>query len=570
MSGENWSIKINGQNAGFAQIKASSAVLCMRSLAPDFLKICSPQKFDFAEGDEIELFFGEERKFKGECASIKTGISAQKKSREAVFKNAWRALEQIPYTQDWQELLDSQQTASAQKSSRVILGQNLSGEKISAAAQIADIIACANAHGANIAAGACAISAQIPSDEAADISCAQAILRVLKWLPDIVSRFDYSQSAPELSFIKRADAPALDISAMPVKNITFTKRRDLQVESVCVNYEKTNTVDGASFKAVSRDVYPPNAAAGGKNSLMLTVKLGGYSQKIQRQKVETQNIQISDQNWWKSKVPFLNDARISGFTLRNVSRTSTLPRELLSGNIMDWMLCSLERDTISADAEYFIGGKSAGVQSVKISLLATNAQSTTYSRALSVSIEEPQPQGLARAIFEASNAPQTEGECAIANAGGISAYAKNIFYKDELANACAFETSLDIFKNSLKVKFGPPKHLYPADISELFRTAATRKAPQNPQIRLTGETSKDNIFRYSDSVYSPISASFEKDAHSLEIKDPRSGSVAVSIDPLDIDPPASSIIVSLKKLVVVENGLPKEAYFLMSQPFIGE
>ena len=253
--------------------------------------------------------------------------------------------------------------------------------------------------------------------------------------------------------------------------------------------------------------------------------------------------------------------------MRNISRTSTLPRELLSGNIMDWMLCSLERDTISADIEYFTGEKSAGVESVKISLLATNARTTTYSRALSTAVEEPQPSGLAQAVYEASNVPQTEGTCEILNAGGECAICKKIAYAGKLENACVMESRLDLFKDSLKVKFGPPKHLYPDDISELFRTAAIRKVPQNPQIRLTGETTKDNVFKYSDSVYSSNAERFTKDCHKLEIKSPRDGAVAVSIDPLDIGEDDDAGMVSLKKMLIVENGEPRYAYFLMSEPF---
>ncbi|MBR4597775.1 MAG: hypothetical protein IKO42_05200, partial [Opitutales bacterium] len=459
------------------------------------------------------------------------------------------------------------QAASTQTSARVILGQNSSGEKISAAAQIQDIVACANARGANISLAPMSIQAQIPADETADITCAQAVLRVLKWLPDVVSHFDYSAQTPALIFQKRADLQTLDISSLAIKNISFKKRRDLKVESVCVNYEKTNTVNGSNFKEIERDVYPQNASIGGKNSLVLTVPLGGYSQKTQHQKVETQEIQTSSQSWWAGKVPFLNNPDISGFVVRNISRNSTLPRELTSGNIMDWMLCSLERDSISADIEYFIGGNSAGVESVKINLLATNARSTTYSRTLSTSIEEPVPSGLAQAVYEASNAPQTEGSCEIANAGGECAICKKIAYANELENACAVESRLDIFKNSLKIKFGPPKHLYPDDISELFRTATIRKVPQNPQIRLTGETSKDNIFKYSDSEYMPIVTRYTKGRHKLEIEYPDGGDAAVLIDPLDIDENDDAGVVSLKKMLIVENGEPRYAYFLMGEPF---
>lgn len=560
-----WSVKINGKPFPIGDLKLKSAVLNLRTLASDYFKISSPKKFPFAEGDKLSLFFNGVCRFAGNCNSLKTSISAQKKSYEAVFKNAWAELEKIPYTQDWQAMLEDAQAISPQRISRIILGQSADGEKISAGEQIADIIACANSKGAGISTSEIGISTQIPADEASDMSCAQAILRVLKWMPDIATEFDYSnENTPVLNFKKRSACETVSIENAAVKSISFEKRNDLKVQNVCVNYEKTNTVNGAAFKAVSRDVYPPESDIGCKNSLMLTVPLGGYSQKTQHQKVETADISISSKSWWKSKVPFLNNSKISHFNLKNIKRKSTLPRELLSGNVMEWMLCALERDTISADVEYYIDGKVAGMESVSLKLLATNARTTTYSRTVTTSKQEPQPSGLAQAIFEATEDTQTEGECAIINAQNLNLFLKNILYENELENACVTQTALDIFKGELKAKFGPPKHLYPADIAELFRTASTRKTVQNPQIRLTGETSKDNTFQYSDNVYTPVIAGFPQDSYKLSIANPEDGSEIVSIDPNDIPSTDEVNDISLKKLLIVSNGNPRHAYFLMS------
>ncbi|MBO5780884.1 MAG: hypothetical protein J6R08_00260 [Opitutales bacterium] len=560
-----WSVKINGSPFQIADLKLKSAILNLRTLASDRFKISSPKKFPFSEGDRLSLFFNGACRFAGFCGSLKTSITAQRKTYEAVFKNAWAELEKIPYTQDWQALLDESQSVSTQKISRIILGQSANGEKISAGEQIADIIACANSKGAGISIGEIGISAQIPADEASDMSCAQAILRVLKWMPDIATEFDYSdENAAVLNFKKRSECETISIENNAVKSISFEKRNDLKVQNVCINYEKTNTVNGANFKAVSRDVYPPNSEIGCKNSLMLTVPLGGYSQKTQHQKVETADISISSESWWKSKVPFLSNPKISHFNLKNIKRKSTLPRELLSGSVMEWMLCALERDTISADVEYYIDGALAGKESVSLKLLATNARSTTYSRTVAATKQEPQPSGLAQAIFEATEETQTEGECSIANAQNLNLFLKNILYKNELENACATETSLDIFKGELKAKFGPPKHLYPADIAELFRTASTRRTAQNPQIRLTGETSKDNSFQYSDSVYTPVIAGFPQDSYKISIANPEDGSEIVAIDPNDIAESDEVTGISLKKLMIVSNGNPSHAYFLMS------
>lgn len=565
LSENNWRVKINDSEFPIEDLKLKSATLNLRTLASDTFKISSTKKFNFEEGDSIALYLNGICKFSGICTSLKTSLSSQKKSYEATFKNAWSFLEEIPYTQDWQALIDDAQTTSSQKISRVILGQKDDGEKISSGAQIADIIACANAKGANISTNEIDISTQIPADETADMSCAQAILRVLKWIPNIVTKFDYSnENLPLLIFQKRENCQTTSIENCVVKDISFSKRTDLKVQNVCVNYEKTNSINGTSFKVITRDVYPQNADIGCKNALMLTVPLGGYSQKTQKQKVETANISISNQSWWKSKVPFLNNPKISSFNLRNVTRKSTLPRELVSGNIMEWMLCSLERDTISADIEYYIDSNLAGKETVTVKLLATNASTRTYSRTVTSTKQEPQPSGLAQAIFEATNQTQTEGKCTIAKASCLDLFLKNISYNNELENACVTETNLDIFKDEVKLKFGPPKHLYPTDIAELFRTAKTRRTSQNPQIRLTGETSKDNTFQYSDNFYTSTISDFSEDTYKLTIAKPDDGSDFIKIDPNDILPEDNISEVKLKRLLIIDNGSPTYAYFLMS------
>ncbi len=562
-----WTIKIKGNEFPLEDLKLKTATLNLRTLAADTLKISSTKEFDFEESDSVSLFLNGVCKFSGVCTSLKTSHFSQKKSSEATFKNAWSFLEEIPYTQDWQALLDDAQATSSQKISRVILGQNKSGEKIPASEQIADILDCANSKGANITTTNINISTQIPADETSDMSCAQAILRVLKWMPDIVTKFDYSnENSPSLIFEKRSNCEEISIENNLIKEISFAKRNDLKIQNVCINYEKTNSVNGSNFKVISRDIYPANSTIGCKNSLMLTVALGGYSQKTQEQKVETSKIEVGDKSWWQSKIPFLNNPKITHFNLRNVTRKSTLPRELLSGNIMQWMLCSLERDTISADIEYYIDNVPAGNEHFSLKILATNASTKTYSRTVTSTKQEPQPTGLAQSIFEATSQTQTEGKCTILNAANLDLFLKNITYKNKLENACVTECNFDIFKNELKLKFGPPKHLYPTDIAELFRTAKTRRASANPQIRLNGETSKDNIFQYSDNVYTPMVAEYPQDIFKLSITNPEDGTEIIKIDPQDIEEAESEIEVSLKKLAIVANGEPQEAYFLMSNP----
>lgn len=143
------------------------------------------------------------RKFAGRILKIPVSKSAQKSEIEIIAKNAWSYLEETVYQQTWTRAVNG--TPSAILRSRVSLGQNSAGEKISVGEQLEEILAYAVSCGAQFAIGTIDIDSPMLIDEACDLSCAQAVAKVLKWSPNSSVYFDYDcDGLPRINIKKRS------------------------------------------------------------------------------------------------------------------------------------------------------------------------------------------------------------------------------------------------------------------------------------------------------------------------------------------------------------------------------
>lgn len=108
-------------------------------------------------------------------------------------------------------------------------------------------------------------------DEAKDLSCAEALLRVLKWTPNCAAFFDYSaQGNPKINVLSRSSLPTIEIDAQSsgVKSVSVASRPDLKVESVSIKYERVHSQNEFSWLTVDEDIYPPDSPSAAKTPLL--------------------------------------------------------------------------------------------------------------------------------------------------------------------------------------------------------------------------------------------------------------------------------------------------------------
>lgn len=561
-----YSVKISGEVFSLSQICASGCVLKLKSLACDELAIISPLPQLAALNQEIELFSGSVRKFRGRCSDISAKISGSKSSYVYTFKNAWLDLRELPYLQKWLCVSHSDSAYNPVNvfKARNLFGLDYDGAKLDSASHIAEIIDYAQSKGASLELGSCEATAQFPAYEARDLTCEQALLRILKWSPDVISYFDYAQDTPVLNLKKRSSLPEKSLEGLKLKSLQYAPCRDLQVGSVNIIYERTHTIDGESYSSYETDFYPASAQSDAKNCLSFTVELSGRRANTLVQKIETENIATNSEDWWKSKAPFLKEFEGCDISIDSIKRVSSLPRELVSGTVMEWMLKSVERDIITADISVSKEGSKILTKKVCIKLVATNASSQTYTSVSVSQQSEPTPVGVAKSLYEAMCDLQYKGSLSLIDESGESFAASKIALPGKFGNAAVCESSLNILSKNLTLKFGPQKYLQGDEFAELFRIPKLQNSASSI-VRNSAKEIKDAPIELSPGNNQTDTQSFDSEINFLDLIHPGENSTEIVLDPKLIE--LENLTMQPRKYAVVHNGQLAYAYILSTETF---
>lgn len=445
----------------------------------------------FAYGTAYSIYKDAARVFHGACITTPRFATGKVESISYRFAGGWWWLEKIPYTQNWKA---GTENATAAKT-RVILGYNDAGEEISANAQLTAIINCAIAGGAPLAKGTISVSAKVlPHDEQVDLTCADAINRLLAWFPDTSVWIDYSQETPTIHMVRRASLSAVSIATANLADeVSIAPRYDAQIPGVRLIYEIVSpSGDGRVRDVVVDSAGTPNAIG----AMTMTVQLSGGSVRYLWQRVKVDGDTPSSltsetaKTWWKTKLPHLDgwadvtlhDAEPS--TWPPVVDLKTCDNELLDGEIQPWMTTKRATNvTAKVLADYTLNG-----QTVKDAVLSYNLTMTNSSTGISNALEslippDTVPEGLAAEIYAAVGALHHEGQIKLVAAeppapatpgntlnltGGLAAWA---------SMAAAIQSiDMDVDLGTTTISFGPPEHLGPSDLVQMA-LANTRRRP---------------------------------------------------------------------------------------------
>jgi hypothetical protein len=526
--------------------------------------------------EPVTILHGGEPWFSGLVTETPSLGTAAAESCDYRISGPWWYLESIIYQQPWNLISDPTDPESGLATthkSHIILGQSVSGSPISIRQQLGDILAYAVASGAQLAydLGEGDLDFSFPYDECKDLSCAEALQRVLRWVPDARIHFDYSATPPVLCLLRRGDAEKISIPLGPaLRSLSITPRHDLRLAGVIIKYERSHSADGYVWNTLETDCYPEEISEQQPRLLVLTVELAGSRSHSLMQRVRAESIHLSSPAWWKSHLPALGGIDDGDLTILESSRDSELPRELVDGGIADWMGVEVEADIARAKISYTQSGMVVQEQEVAVKLKATDAQSRTYSRLASYSPEESTPQGLARLLFESFSQSPHGGELrweggeipaipmgALINVtGGQPQWAEMDGEIQEI-----FE---EVDSGSLRLRIGPPSHLGLQQLVQLTRSNRRREAARSGLARLSGE---------------PAGTKIDQPAH-LPTENSHSGaSVFSKILLRQGDDPERQIIldadaiglggltIQCREEDVVENGTLRKRLVLASQPY---
>lgn len=414
----------------------------------------------------------------------------------------WWHLENLVYQQSWNQAitLDNTETLHTIHTGRIILGQDIHGNPIHNGQQISEILQYAIQQGAPIAIGEITLDVLFPSDETKDISCSEAIQRLLRWSPDSILWFDYSTTPPSLNIKKRTEIPKSNLylnQNTSIKSLKITPRYDLQSSAVVIKYEKLHQINSQSWASTEIDSYPPSATGREFKALVLTIELdGSLTQKV-KQSIRTEPIHLHNPHWWKKHLPALHQVPLEKITIKSPSRSGNLPAELIEGNISPWMNRAVEEDIIRAKLSYETEYEHIFDRDIAIKIHTTNANTRVYEQITNSELPEPTPIGLAKKLYDALSLLQFDGEVILQNqevhSSTLMGSVLNIFNANktwETMNATIQNVREDLDKGQTTITFGPAKHLGPDDLVELLRTNRKRHATRNSTRRITGKPTK--------------------------------------------------------------------------------
>ncbi|MDD2237908.1 MAG: hypothetical protein PHG65_11950, partial [Kiritimatiellae bacterium] len=166
-----------------------------------------------------------------------------------------------------------------------------------------------------------------------------------------------------------------------------------------------------------------------------------------------------------------------------------LPRELVDGQVLDWMQKDAGEETITARVDYKQVNEDGTEeeiegQDIAITITATDATTRVYQRQSSYTSGDVIPTGLAQKLYESNSEMHYQGSVSIVEqectgvytvgkvlniTGGLSAWAS--------MRALIQSVIFDLDSGRTTVNFGPPSHLGFSDLVELLKVTRRTITP---------------------------------------------------------------------------------------------
>lgn len=511
--------------------------------------------------------------FEGTLAKIRTEAKCNSHFRTYEVWGPFWDLESIIYQQLWRSFANSNsKDGSLQESyrSHIILGQKVDGTQLTLSEQLHDILHYAKNAGANFQVGDFNFPQTLPLEECRDISCAEAIQRLLRWVPDATAYFDYGTVPATLRIRRHGELDVFPLAGTEdLASLSLTPRHDLQLQGVAIKYERNHSVDGKLWQTMEVDSFPENRSEQSPRFAIFTVELEGSKSVYLKQKIEAEPIHPESPIWWKKHLPALHNVPDSAISVLSHGRESKLPNELIRGCIADWMPVRGEMDRVSARLAYRLETETIVEQTVSISLCATDAVSETYGQMSDFRPQESTPKGLAQVFFESFSEPCCEGECLFESTEIMEAsLGQKIFCESLSPDFAGFRASIqeideEIDAGKVRLRFGHPTHLGLRNLVELARMNRRREAPIHSAGRSSGSGTNSLV---EQPIYVPqksihvAQTSYEKMIFTTPDKSRR-----IVLDAATI--PQTDLVLQVGEEYVCENGVLKRRLALFSQAY---
>lgn len=471
--------------------------LVFRNRGVDVLNVSSIPSGVLSGGDTVRVTYaptgsaaGGQTVFVGTVEQITaSALPGTDSSVDAVVSSPWAKLERLVYQQQWMDY----SARSAVWSSNLVLNQDLNGHSIGFKTQLNDIFNFAKAR---VGCTATAISGgqELPFDEVRDLSCAQAINRVLRWFPKKIVRFDYSSGTPN---IELADPEAASWIDSIDKTSVVRTLSGHPISGVCLETVTTGEDDGTPYRKIGRQIYPASADPTGVDVLHASIQLAGASASTTREFLRVHcddEIDPSSSGWWKKYHPRLAKARVQDITVKQWS-TRENPEDY--PNKSDASVEELIKFGLKARVETFTaqidlkenddGDREEGLV-LQMKFVTTNAEDDkTYVRTVGATSTtgETIPANLARAIYEDRAGALLELNCQVRLGSAIPKVGET--YEGLVLQSAEIDP-LELTANCF---FGQSEHLSPEDMASVLSGFRNRIRSTSCWERSEGKRGRD-------------------------------------------------------------------------------
>lgn len=444
--------------------------------------------------------------FSGRVDQTPRTATGKYESHGYVVVGPWYDVRDITFQSEWNILtnpLNPDAGLTAQRTSHVILNMDIFGRSIyTTKVQIYYALLwpllCADATGRNRPYQLDLANIDVPEfrpwlEDVVDQKCADVVQRQLRWTPDVVGWFDYTTTPPKIHVKQRSALTVanLQFGVPPLAELKIKPRTDLQVSEVCLKYEQVNIVNGVGYLNLVTDAYPPGATGKQRGAICQTITLQGSEVSYSFAEIVCAPILEASADWWKSQYAPLADPSVADVEITEYTRSTALPRYLISGNITGWMLArahaTANQELIEAKANWKVKDGDNVLQenkekAIKTELVSTDLTSGIYLSSISESPGDPVPVNAAQSLYNATSFLHYDGQVTLSEdecTGSISV--GNVVNIDDSVDAHAAmravvqSISEDIDAGRTTITLGPPKHLGLDDIVEFLRGNRNRQ-----------------------------------------------------------------------------------------------
>ena len=326
--------------------------------------------------------------------------------------DAWDLLERRVFRQAW-KVAGAAGAAVESSSARVVLNVDALGRPVALAAQLGEVCSV----GGLMMSDGGIPEATLPSDVAENITCADAVRRLLRLFPQVVARI-LDDPGPVGFSVPDGSSPAWLAEA---RILSRAKQHTAHpVAGVDIATESVDTVvtDAATGATADMRAYTHQTAGDADSDDCLHVYMplagGSASTSWETLEVEVEAIpDLSDAAWWREKHPRLANAGAAAVTVTDSGRSSAADGKLARNAVGALRAFGLGAEVVRFWARVKVETEDDAEEEIYLTMdfTTTDATAGRHTRQTGSSYTAPEtlPEGLAQALLD-QRAGDLEGE----------------------------------------------------------------------------------------------------------------------------------------------------------------